>query len=74
MIYFISGLAIGMIVMMILYSSIAAERISTLEQENANLLDNIQHLEYDLNKMTYSYHYKDGSFEAVHGVKRSSKE
>lgn len=74
MIYFISGLATGMVVMMILYSSIVAERISALEQENANLLDNIQHLEYDLNKMTYSYRYKDGGFEAVRGVKRSRTE
>lgn len=74
MLMFIVGMISGMITMLILYSAIAAERISTLEQENANLLDNIQHLEYDLNKITYSYRYKNGDFEVVHGVKRSRTE
>lgn len=60
MLMFIVGMVSGMIAMLILYSAIAAETISTLQNENARLTDDIQRLEYDLHKTRYVYTmYKD---------------
>lgn len=60
MLMFIVGMVSGMIAMLILYSAIAAETISTLQNENARLTDDIQRLEYDLHKARYVYTmYKD---------------
>lgn len=55
MIYFICGFILGCLLSMSLYSIVVSDRISSLETENAHLIDDLQHERYDNYKRKYLY-------------------
>ena len=55
MMWLLIGLFIGSVISLMLYSSIAAERINELEAANSRLIDDLNKAEYEARKYKYTY-------------------
>lgn len=67
MIYFFTGVFIGGIASMLLYSLVVSERINELELENGRLIDDLNKAEYEVRKLRYLH--KEVSYEGFEETK-----
>ncbi len=67
MINLLIGLFIGSAISLMLYSTIAAERINELEVANSRLIDDLNKAEYEVRK--YKYTYRGVSYDGFEETK-----